>query len=441
MNLPFKHSILARLSLAFMLVALLAAILAGSVAFYDAYRETHSLQDDLLRQTAAYINPAATPPKRADSDNDARIYVQTPQTSADDKHYLPLPDHSRPGFNTIRHDDDNYRVYIRNTPLGRVVVMQENDYREDLAVRAAWRSALPLLLLMPLMMLFTILILRRTLKPVRTLSQEVEQRREHDLTPLDTTAVPNEIYGFVAAINRMLVRTDKLMQQQQRFIADAAHELRSPMTALSVQAERLSSQPMPEPAREQVHSLLAGIRRNRRLLEQLLTLARAQAPEATRRTAPVNMQALFQRVIEDLLPLAEEKEHDLGVTEADVPEFNADDTDIYILVKTLADNAVRYTPAGSRIDLSAVVEKDFLIIRVEDDGSGIAAAERQRVLDPFYRILGSGQQGTGLGLSIADTIAKRYGGRIELADSPHFAHGLLVEIFLPWAALQARPNR
>lgn len=239
----------------------------------------------------------------------------------------------------------------------------------------------------------------------------------------------------------MLVRTDKLIQQQQRFIADAAHELRSPMTALSVQAERLSAQPMPEPAREQVHSLLASIRRNRHLLEQLLTLAHAQAPEAARRPAPVRLQALFQRVIGDLLPLAEEKEQDLGVTEADVPEFNADDTDIYTLVKTLADNAVRYTPVGSRIDLSAVAEKDCLIIRVEDDGPGIAVDERQRVLDPFYRILGNDQQGTGLGFSIANTIAKRYNGRIELTNSRHFTHGLLVEIFLPWAALQTQPNR
>ena len=138
-------------------------------------------------------------------------------------------------------------------------------------------------------------------------------------------------------------------------------------------------------------------------------------------------------MIADLLPLVEAKGQDIGVVSEGNPHICADETDLYTLIKTLADNAIRYTPTGSRIDLSAEVRHGQLLLCVEDDGPGIPASERRRVLDPFYRVLGSGEQGTGLGLSIAQTIAQRYGGRIELADSQQFASGLRVTVYLPVA--------
>ena len=162
----------------------------------------------------------------------------------------------------------------------------------------------------------------------------------------------------------------------------------------------------------------------------MLSLARVQAPEAFCQQTEISMQALFRRVLEELLPLAEQKNQDIGmVSEQDV-RFVADETAVYTLVKTLADNAVRYTPPGSRIDLAADETAGYIRIRVEDNGTGISAAERARVCEPFYRILGTEQEGTGLGLSIASGIAARYGGRLELADSPNFEHGLLVSVWL-----------
>lgn len=250
------------------------------------------------------------------------------------------------------------------------------------------------------------------------------------MAQLDTQHIPSEISGFVAAINRLLARTDAAMRQQQRFIADAAHEMRTPMTALSVQADRLAEQDLPADAREKLYKLQQGIHRNKRLLEQMLSLARVQAPEAFCQQTEISMQALFRRVLEELLPLAEQKNQDIGmVSEQDV-RFVADETAVYTLVKTLADNAVRYTPPGSRIDLAADETAGYIRIRVEDNGTGISAAERARVCEPFYRILGTEQEGTGLGLSIASGIAARYGGRLELADSPNFERGLLVSVWL-----------
>ena len=441
MNLPipFRHSIQLRLAAALSAALLLAALLAGGFAFYDSYRSTNKLQDDLLRQIAAHIDPNRLP-ENTESQRDAHIRIQTPagdrtrshDSDDDDDDHITLPANLPEGLHTFQEPDgdDTYRAYIRHTPQGPVAVLQENDFREDMAEHAAWNSALPLILLAPLSILLTIFIVRRTMQPVHRLSQSLEARRSSDLAPLSTENIPNEIRGFIQAINRLLERTHQAIQQQQRFIADAAHELRSPMTALSLQAERLAANSLPEPAAGQLASLLQGIHRNRRLLEQLLSLSRAQAPEAQRPQERLSSQDLFRSVIEDLLPLAEAKEQDFGVSSPANPVFHANEADLYTLVKTLADNAIRYTPPGSQIDLSAEETPSHIIFRIEDNGPGIPPAERSRVFDPFYRILGSGQEGTGLGLSIARTIAERHGGHIELAQSPHHPSGLLVSVYL-----------
>lgn len=369
--IPFRHSLQLRLAAALSAALLLAALIAGGLALYDSYRSTHKLQDDLLRQIAAHIDPQRLP-ENTESKRDAHIRVQTPASPQDDD-YITLPPNLPEGLHTVREpgDDDTYRAYIRHTPQGRIAVLQENDFRDDMAEHAAWSSALPLLLLAPLSILLTILIVQHTMRPVRRLSQNLENRPSADLTPLPETDQPNEIRGFIRAINRLLQRTDAAMQQQQRFIADAAHELRSPMTALSLQAERLAGNTLPEPAAGQLATLLQGIRRNRNLLEQLLSLSRAQAPEAQRPQARISSQALFRSVIEDLHPLAEAKQQDLGVASPADPIFHANEADLYTLVKTLTDNAIRYTPAGSQIDLSASETPGHIILRIEDNGPGI----------------------------------------------------------------------
>ena len=427
MQLPFKHSIQVRLSLAFCLISLIAAIAAGVLAFYDTDDEIHDLQDDLLRQTAAYIDPTQPVPIIPESDNDAHISIQIHPTingaTLDGRYFTD-------GFHSILQDGDTYRVYVKNSDNAQIVVMQENEYREDLAERAAWNSAMPLLILLPFMMLTMTIVMYRTLRPVKRLSKHIELRDEDDLTPLQEQDIPNEVLGFVRAINHLLDRANAAMRQQQRFIADAAHELRSPMTALSVQADRLSERELPEPAKSQLESLRQGIQRNRKLLEQLLSLARAQASEAQNQRSKISIQQTFRHVLEDLLPLADEKNQDIGVVSTEDMSVYANELDIYTLVKTLVDNAIRYSPADSQIDLSMEQTSEFIIIRVEDNGPGIPVSERARVIDPFYRTLGTEQQGTGLGLSIATAIAKRYGGKVELSDSQHFKHGLLVSVWL-----------
>ena len=435
-----KQSLQVRISIALILMFLPLSIIAGAFSYYQTYHEAEELQDDLLRQTAAYINPKTTDYTQIGSEN--HILIQT----FGQEDTVPLSDTLGEGFHTIKgsvddddddDDDDEYRAYIRQTPQGKIAVLQETEYRDDLAATAAYQSVLPLLIALPLMILLTVWITYRAMRPVKTLSASLGQRRSDDLSPLDGEGVPSEIQGFVTAINQLLQRTGENIRRQQRFIADAAHELRSPLTALSLQAERLTKLPQSDEAREQTGLILQSIQRNRHLLEQLLTHARAQGSETQRNLTDISLQAQFRRVLQELMPLALNKQQDIGVAVENDLRIRADDTEIYTLIKTFTDNAIRYTPAGGRIDIGFSETPTTLAIWVEDDGPGIPAAERSRVTDAFYRILGTEQQGTGLGLSIADAIAKRYGGKLILADSRNFAHGLLIQAELNKQLLQA----
>ena len=434
-----KQSLQVRISIALILMFLPLSIIAGAFSYYQTYHEAEELQDDLLRQTAAYINPKTTDYTQIGSEN--HILIQT----FGQEDTVPLSDTLGEGFHTIKgsvdddddDDDDEYRAYIRQTPQGKIAVLQETEYRDDLAATAAYQSVLPLLIALPLMILLTVWITYRAMRPVKTLSASLGKRRSDDLSPLDGEGVPSEIQGFVTAINQLLQRTGENIRRQQRFIADAAHELRSPLTALSLQAERLTKLPQSDEAREQTGLILQSIQRNRHLLEQLLTHARAQGSETQRNLTDISLQAQFRRVLQELMPLALNKQQDIGVAVENDLRIRADDTEIYTLIKTFTDNAIRYTPAGGRIDIGFSETPTTLTIWVEDDGPGIPAAERSRVTDAFYRILGTEQQGTGLGLSIADAIAKRYGGKLILAASRNFAHGLLIQAELNKQLLQA----
>ncbi|WP_308033794.1 sensor histidine kinase [Neisseria bergeri] len=398
------------------------AMLAGMFSYYETFHETEALQDDLLRQAALYVGPDSKPETLPEGDGDTRILVQMP----DRKPIVSLPPHLKDGLHTLRADDDDdyYRVYIRTTERGWIAVMQESEYREDLAAAAARQSVLPL------MILLTVWITHKAMRPVRKLSQSLEQRRINDLSALGVDNIPSEIRGFVTAINLLLKRADEDIRHRQRFVADAAHELRTPMTALSLQAERLNNMPLPPEAARQSAVLQQSIRRNKHLLEQLLALARSQSDETPLAKTTFGLQSRFRQVLQELMPLALEKRQDIGVAVGDDVEIFADETEIYTLIKTFADNAVRYTPPEGRIDLGFTDEGKYLAVWVEDNGNGIPESERARVLDPFYRILGTEQQGTGLGLSIADTLAKKYGGHLELTDSRRFGHGLLIRALL-----------
>ena len=268
------------------------------------------------------------------------------------------------------------------------------------------------------------------------MAREVDARSDTDLHAVAQQELPSEIRPFVLAINRLLARVEQAMQAQRRFVADAAHELRSPMTALSLQAQRLAGAEMSDAAHERLQALQQGIERNRRLLDQLLAMARAQEP-STQQAQAVALHDVFRQVLEDLMPLAEERHIDMGMAEGANGEeghglqLRAHAVEVATVIKNLVDNAIRYAPDGGRVDLSAREAQGSIILEVEDNGPGIPPGERARVLDAFYRVAGTEPSGSGLGLSIVQAIVDRWGGQIELLDAAHFSTGLLVRIRLP----------
>ena len=297
------------------------------------------------------------------------------------------------------------------------------------------RALFPLLLLIPMLLLLVRMLVRRMFSPLTALARELDNRPEDDTQAIADAQVPTEIRPFVKAINRLLARVAMAMAQQRRFVADAAHELRSPLTALSLQAERLANADMSPQARERLASLRSGIRRSQSLVTQMLMLARVQQGGDTP-AQPVSMQKVLRGAIEDLFPLAEARQIDLGVDGSGDAWVQATEVDLTILVKNLLDNAIRHTPAHGKIDLSVYQSGDQAVLRVSDTGPGIAVDQRGRVFEAFYRLAPDQDSGAGLGLSIVSAIASRIHARIDLAYTDELARsGLTVQVSLPISRL------
>ncbi|SDH97568.1 sensor histidine kinase [Pseudomonas abietaniphila] len=437
-----SESVQLRLSFALSLAILIVALAAGVFAFISAYDEANEMQDDTLRRVAVLIDrqhmtltyPADGHHIEGD-DEEKRVVVQYmadgahAEKNTDNTLPLPLPTDLKDGIHTLEVGGEPFRVLVKTTSRGeRIAVAQESGARDKDAKESALRSLLPFLILLPVLLLVVGDLVRKLFRPIATLSTEIDQRAEQDLHPIDEQHLPTEIRPFVIAINRLLDRVAQSMETQRRFVADAAHELRSPLTALSLQAERLAVVEMSPAALERFQPLRRGIERGRNLVHQLLGLAKAQSTPSAPATA-ASVFNVYRHVLEDLLPLAEAKNIDIGVEGEQDAWVLIDETDLTILIKNLVDNAIRYTPPGGRVDLSLSVETGHAILSINDSGPGINVEERERVFDPFYRTLGNLEVGSGLGLSIVKAIAERNGAIVRLGAGMKGV-GLVVEIRL-----------
>ncbi|MEO8344113.1 MAG: ATP-binding protein [Betaproteobacteria bacterium] len=421
------------------------AMIAGVIAFYSAFNEAHELQDDVLRQVAALYDRHRPDPPRggdanapADEDVESRVFIQFLSTNPTSTHgagaFVPLalPRALRDGLQTVSVGNESFRVMVKTLADGeRLAVAQQTAVRDEIARNSGLRTLMPFLVLIPILLLLVAYLVRQIFKPVAELAGETDQRAETELHPIAPERLPAEIRPFIAAINRLLRRVEQAMGAQRRFVADAAHELRSPLTALALQAERLAGADMPAEARERLDTLRQGIERARALLDQLLALARAQSL-ATAPTSTVSVRKVYRRVLEDLMPLAEAKGIDIGVAGGVDAQVRANEAELMILVRNLVDNAIRYTPSGGRVDLAVVDAVGATILVVEDNGPGIPLPERARAFDPFYRIVGSDELGSGLGLAIVQAISDRIGAKVSLGpvDEPSQS-GLRVVVTFP----------
>lgn len=440
-----NESIQLKLSITLSLAILVVALVAGLLSFRSAFDEAHELQDDLLRQVAQLVDrrrlAPATPAAEARNptgDDESRVIVQRLDEAnplalgVDAGGALSLPRTLADGLQTREVGGESFRLLVKTTAAGeRIVVAQETGFRDEIARDGALRTVMPFLILVPVLLWVVADLVRKMFRPIAAMSREVDQRAGQALHPVDERHLPIEVRPFAVAINRLLGRVDQSMASQRRFVSDAAHELRSPLTALSLQLERLADAEMSGTARERLTVLRRGIDRSRSLLDQLLAMATAQSG-VERPDPPISVQAVFRRVLEDLLPLAEAKNVDVGVEGEQDVEVLANELDMITVVRNLVDNAIRYTPEGGRVDLAVATSDAGAELRIRDNGPGIPLAERGRVFDPFYRMPGSGEIGSGLGLSIVQAIAQRIGAEIRLAFADESRQtGLVVTVVLP----------
>ena len=426
------HSLRGRLLIGFTLMIVSTGLVAGVVGFQWAFDEAIEMQDSTLTQIGALaLNTRFQndPPINNGVDPEARVTIEElgdkPGATSDTRSLWALPD----GLHVVSRDQQPWRVLLRTRPDGsRFAISQATAIRDDVARDSALHIVLPLAVLAPCLMLVIAIVVWQSLRPMVQLASQLDARRPDDLSKLSEEGTPRELHPFIASINRLLDRIHTMMDQQRRFVADAAHELRTPITAISLQAENLSQVELPPESRDRLSALKNGARRTAHLLEQLLALARydmASAPEA-----PVtSLDRCAKEVVADCMCTAMDRGVDLGFAIIEPALVRGEPAMLSSVIHNLVDNALRHTPQGGRVDIGIYREGARVILQIEDTGPGIPASDLERVFEPFVRGSRPAEEGTGLGLSIVKRIVEQFNGSVTLENVPK--SGLRVTVSFP----------
>jgi two-component system OmpR family sensor kinase len=421
---------------------LLTGLAAGGVAFKWSFDEAIEVQDSMLVQIGALVAAHAVQPPAPVAeavDAEARITIEElgeAGKKAEGTQALPgLPPNLPDGLQTVVRGDEGWRLVVRTRADGsRVAVGQPTAIRDEFATSSALHIILPLAALIPCLTLLVAIVIHRTLRPVLRLADRLDAERSDDFEKLPLDGMPAELRPFIASINRLLERVGTMVGQNRRFIADAAHELRTPITALGIQAENLDRIDLPPESRARLGVLIQGVRRTAHLLEQLLDHARYDTGPATDAAATA-FDHVARECVADLLPIAAARGVDLGFGRLETVFVRGEATALAVMLRNLLDNALRHTPAGGRVDLYLYRDNDGAVVRIEDTGPGIVPADLERVFEPFFRGGGPVDEGTGLGLSIVRRIVDGLGGRITIENiAVAEPCGLRVVVTLPAAA-------
>lgn len=420
-----KLSIQSSLNRRMLLATAIFALLSGSISGWNAYEEAKEQQDNLLIQVANLVVSGSRKLNvTTDTDIDPEDTLILQSLGTVQSHSLPISIDTPDGMHSLTFDEEAWRTLVVSAPplpsgeIRRYAVSQKLEARNELAWENSLRTLLPIILLVPLLMWVISITVNRSFLSVRNLAEVVDARDETRLDALSESQVPQEIIPFVESINRLLHRLELAINQQQRFVADAAHELRTPMAGLSLLVDNLVNVSTVEEMQKRLSPLQAALSRMRKLIAQLLDLARLQGNgEAIQ--SNVDVQKIVQNVIADLYPLAEAKSIDLGMLRNEPLKIVAFPEGLRMLVHNAIDNAILYTPSGGRVDVSVYTQADELVFLVEDSGPGIPEPLLSDVFEPFYRVGLNGEPGNGLGLAISLEIAQRMAGKIVLSNRPH----------------------
>jgi two-component system sensor histidine kinase QseC len=310
-----------------------------------------------------------------------------------------------------------------------VQVGERREVRDDLAETIAEHLLRPLLVTLPVLGILIWFGVAGGLRPLKTLSSQVAERRPENLAPLEAAVVPAEVLPLVEGLNRLFARVRDSLDNERRFTADAAHELRTPLAAIKTQAQVARAATAEAERQHALDNVLVGCDRAAHLVEQLLTLARLD-PESVNRRDSCDLHALAVTVVAELSPAAIEKQIDLQLAEGTETRAPGEPALVGILMRNLIDNAIRYSPPGSVVRAMVSKTAHGAVFTVVDQGPGIPADAQTLVWERFYRVLGSNESGSGLGLSIVRRIADLHGAKTALSPGDG-GKGLRVSVTFP----------
>ncbi len=420
---------------------LVTAVVQAVVAYGTANVQANGIFDYHMQQMALSLRgglaaSAPASPQDEQEDGQGKSFVVQVWTSDGLLAYqsataTQLPERSELGFSELRSNGVDYRVFSLRSRSQLIQVAQDINARKTMARTLALRTVAPIVGMAPLLMLIAWFVVSTSLRPVARVRQQVAQRQPDELDEVSEDGLPQEVRPLIHELNLLFGRVRTSFEAQNRFVADAAHELRSPLAALRLQVLGLERAGDDGARHLAVTRLRAGIDRATRLVEQLLAMARQQARSARGVPhAPVPLLPLVRQAVVDAAPGASARRIDLGMSRADDALVAGNADAISILVGNLLDNAIKYTPEGGAIDVDLGRDGDSVELVVQDSGPGIAEEEQQRVLDRFYRLADAETDGSGLGLAIVKSIADMHGARLTLARSGRLG-GLRVVVSFP----------
>ena len=386
---------------------------------YQLRQMALSLRDQTLQSPVGFFGPW---------DYDFIVQVWDPRGDLVyfSNHGIVLPQ-AGSGFQTVSVRGEDWRIFTLGQEDKTIQVAAPVSLRRDRASAMALRILIPVIAAIPLFALLIWLLVGYELRPLDAIARAIRRRAPSSLEPLATVRLPDEVQPMVGELNALLARLREAIETQARFTADAAHELRSPLTALQLQIELLGRAQSAEERREALDALRAGAQRAAHLVEQLLTMARLEPEAAAAEPAVVDLAEIAVGVGADAEPLAEAKGVELRLGRMESTRVAGQAQALYTLVRNLVDNAIRYTPSRGRVTIEVGHEGGRAVLAISDTGPGIPPGERSRVFDRFYRLPDAPAEGSGLGLAIVKQIAEAHRAEVTLGDADH-GRGLRVTV-------------
>lgn len=422
--------------LVFLLAAIvLAGAVQGALAYRGALDEADALFDYHMQQTALALRSGLPVDAQGlgpglDPEDENHEFIVQVWTNEGLRIFesavgAALPQIAVLGFTNVQARGGTYRVFSMQTRSQVIQVAQNMAVRQGMARSLALRTLAPLAFMAPLLVLAVWWGVSRSLAPVERVRRQLAQRQADDLSPVSDTQLPDEVQPLVSELNLLFERVQRAFEAQEHFVADAAHELRSPLAALRLQLQGLQRAGDDAARSAAIERLSAGIDRATRLVEQLLTLARQEAGATA--TEPVDLRAIAQLALADVAPAAQARGMDLGLLDSDAITVPGNAEALRMLVRNLLDNAIKYTPPGGRVDVQVGTDQGRALLTVEDSGPGIAPEHHARVMQRFVRDTADGAPGSGLGLAIVQAIVQRHSATVALDSSPRLG-GLRVTL-------------